>query len=157
LVGSGVQIPATSFMSQLHLWSGSYVRGHMLNSKLHGPGIDKNLVPISSTFNSAMKNGVEEKLKELVTSQNLVVSYEIEPTGWGRYPGTCKGQSIEAALPTHFNMHIRPMKLKQQGIDGLNPDNWELANAGNHDYSQAHELPGAGSTRFNESSPPHLL
>jgi hypothetical protein len=153
LTGTGVQDPNTPFMAQLRKFHG-YVRGHMLNSKLHGPGIDDNLVPISSTFNAAMKNGVEQKLKELVSSQNLVVSYEIQPTGWGGYQGTKQAPDLENALPTGFTMRIRPMELRSPLIDGRIPGNWKPTGA-TLDYTATHGLPA--SQRFDESGAPHRL
>jgi hypothetical protein len=55
----------------------TYVRGHLLNHHLYGPGINRNLVPIHRTLNSNMSAQVEEKVKEKVLDEHKVVKYTV--------------------------------------------------------------------------------
>jgi hypothetical protein len=55
-----------------------YVRGHLLNNRLGGPGTDKNLTPITYSANGRHYAAVEEKLIELVDSKKGIVHYEVE-------------------------------------------------------------------------------
>ena len=155
LVGTGVARSATPFMDELHKWSLSYVRGHMLNAKLHGPGQDANLVPISGTCNAHMKNNIEEHLKTEVSSKNGVVSYEIQPLGWGAYKGTDQGSTVEEQLPDKFRIVVQPMTLKAPLIDGTDPDNWQKSGAPNTSYAHPHQLPGVKN--FDLRANPRLL
>lgn len=126
--GTKVQNSATSYMQELRRW-GSYIRGHMLNSKIHGPGEDKNLVPISSTFNKEMEGGIEKTIKDEVIARNKVVFYEIEPINWGQYKGSGHNPhrpNAEEQLPKDFKMTLKPMKLKHPGDDGTDFKNWEI-------------------------------
>ena len=69
-----------------------FVRGHLLNNNLHGPGTQRwNLVPISQQTNSDMKNGIERTLKEKVLSEGLVVSFQASVTFKGALNEADKG------------------------------------------------------------------
>jgi len=72
------RVSNTPFMQALNK-VGAYVRGHMLNGQLHGPGEDENLVPISSETNSQMEKKLEHPLKDLVNGKNRVLYYKIKP------------------------------------------------------------------------------
>ncbi len=123
--GSGVQQSSTALMNELHNWSAGYVRGHMLNAKLHGPGVDKNLVPISSATNSAMAKGVEQYLKTKVIDKNGVVAYEIQPYNWGGFAGTGSApNNAETILPADFQITVTHMRLAHAGDDGSVAANW---------------------------------
>jgi hypothetical protein len=147
---------STPFMKALRKWA-PYIRGHMLNDKLHGPGEDKNLVPISATFNSTMKNDIEQYLKDKVLSKNGVVSYTIEPTQWGQYRGTTnKPPNIQNILPAAFIVTIDVMRLRHPGDDGTDPNNW-IVNPNKQICNKTfnHDVPN--TTTFNYDSAPQEL
>jgi hypothetical protein len=56
-----------------------WVRAHLLNDNLHGPGVSWNLVPGRQALNGAMKDGPEKDVKGLV-EKGGVHSYEVSIT-----------------------------------------------------------------------------
>lgn len=54
-----------------------WVRGHLLNDNIHGPGGKENLVPISKPLNTNMLNAVEVYVKSQVTS-GKILRYTVE-------------------------------------------------------------------------------
>lgn len=58
--------------------SGAYVKGHLLNHHVHGPGANYNLVPITGSLNTTMESRVEEKVKHAVLSENRIIKYEVD-------------------------------------------------------------------------------
>ncbi|MEQ8996915.1 MAG: DNA/RNA non-specific endonuclease [Coleofasciculus sp. B1-GNL1-01] len=156
-VGSGVQQPKTELMTELRKWA-PYVRGHMLNAKLHGPGEDKNLVPISVPFNKKMETEIEHKLKQEVLGNNKVVSYTIEPQNWGKYPGAknAKANNVQNILPAEFKVEIYTMRLKKLGADGSKEENWKKDKQPILDKEFTHDQPT--QTNFNyEEDPKKIL
>jgi Domain of unknown function (DUF4157)/DNA/RNA non-specific endonuclease len=69
-----------------------YVRGHLLNDHLGGPGEWKNLTPLSQTANNRGKNSMlhlfENKVKDAVFAGKKVRRFRVEPT-----QGTVKSSS----------------------------------------------------------------
>jgi hypothetical protein len=55
----------------------TYVRGHLLNHHLFGPGSNQNLVPIHRTLNTTMSARVEEPIKAKVLSERKVCQYKV--------------------------------------------------------------------------------
>lgn len=152
LTGSGVQNSSTPLMKELRKWA-PYVRGHMLNAKVHGPGIDDNLVPISRDMNKKMELAVEERLKKLVNAEGRVVSYEVVPRDWGQYPGSGKGAAVEKILPKRFKMRIRPMRKTSILVDGTQAAHWEIdPNAREERFDRDHDVPN--KTTFNLDAAP---
>lgn len=100
-----------------------YIRGHMLNEHLHGPGTNDNLVPISVAFNNLMRTKIEDATKEAVNSNNKVVRFEAEALNWGNFPGYLNLPD-EKKLPDSFRFRVTQMKLKR-GKDGSLIDDWE--------------------------------
>lgn len=58
-----------------------YVKGHLLNHNLHGPGKWFNMVPLSRKGNSNHEKQVESKVKKAVLKKGEVVRYKVIPTG----------------------------------------------------------------------------
>jgi hypothetical protein len=58
--------------------AGTYIRGHLLNHHLFGPGNVGNLVPITGSLNTTMSARVEEPLKTAVLQQNKIIAYSVE-------------------------------------------------------------------------------
>ena len=56
---------------------GVYIRGHLLNHHLFGPGTNENLVPMTRNVNTLMSSQVEEPLKTAVLQQNKVIAYRV--------------------------------------------------------------------------------
>ncbi|HBE21462.1 MAG TPA: hypothetical protein DDW51_28685, partial [Cyanobacteria bacterium UBA11367] len=100
----------------------AYVRGHLLNHNVHGPGTIQNLTPITYKANSDMKNGAEQKLKALVLSENKVVSYKVN-VEYGSRP-TRKAIPEEQLLATKIKFEFYEMK-KKPNTDGKNAQDWQ--------------------------------
>lgn len=61
----------------------TYVRAHLLNHHLHGPGINKNLTPMPGGDNTRMESKFESEVKKVVLQDNKVVSYIVQMVhGW---------------------------------------------------------------------------
>ncbi|AKG21575.1 hypothetical protein [Calothrix sp. 336/3] len=150
LNGSSVANANTPYMNELHKYAG-YIRGHMLNAKLHGPGNDNvNLVPISRKMNSQMAaNGnIEQFLKLNVLSRNQVVSYEVIPQGWGNYQGAAQANA-ETKLPTSINFTVKQMVLSPGLVDRNNPANWIETNNVLFQDNMQHHIPQDTTSSFD--------
>lgn len=55
-----------------------YIRGHLLNDNVGGPGLEKNLYPITRQANSDHSQRIENDLKRLVNIEGYIVYYEVE-------------------------------------------------------------------------------
>ncbi|WP_350282069.1 hypothetical protein [Nitrosomonas sp.] len=68
-------------MGQLRTATGpsnqKYVRGHLLNDHLGGPGSDENLFPITDSANQAHERQVESRVKEWVNGYRYWVYYKV--------------------------------------------------------------------------------
>lgn len=60
----------------------TWVRGHLLNDNLHGPGTDWNLVPITKDMNSKMEADVESPAKSAIRERGKLYFYRAEVTFW---------------------------------------------------------------------------
>ncbi|HMR48216.1 MAG TPA: DNA/RNA non-specific endonuclease [Arachnia sp.] len=56
----------------------SYVRGHLLNDNLGGPGVASNLFPITQAANSQHLASIESDVKKWVNERKLWVRYDVE-------------------------------------------------------------------------------
>ncbi|MGH1437184.1 MAG: eCIS core domain-containing protein [Lewinella sp.] len=80
-----------------------YVRGHMLNDNLHGPGKWYNMTPLSQKGNKAHLKSAEKAVKRAVQSGS-VVNYKVE-ADYGR-----------------GDLSVTKAKLKEKGIDEAKHD-----------------------------------
>lgn len=117
--------------------AGTYVAGHLLSAHVFGPGNQFwNLTPITESANRNMSSGVEERIHNLVFTENKVVHYKITAL----YPSSPTPGPVIAAegfLPRQLSYVVKTMKLKPSvetaagqtsgGLDAarLVPDNWE--------------------------------
>ncbi|HEY1166723.1 MAG TPA: hypothetical protein VGE90_16190 [Chitinophaga sp.] len=131
----------------------NYIRGHMLNEHLHGPGTNNNIVPISNAFNSTMKVTVEQATKDAVNANNKVVRFEAEAKDWGTYEGFYKGNfPDEKLLPAKFNFDVRQMKLKA-GRDGSSIHDWEVTNTVIFSRELKHDPPAVADVKKGTLAP----
>jgi hypothetical protein len=56
----------------------SYVRGHLLNDQLGGPGLNPNLTPINKRCNSRHHSIVEKEIKDKTFKERKVIFYEVK-------------------------------------------------------------------------------
>ena len=58
-----------------------YVRGHLLNHHVHGPGENRNLVPIARSANTTMETQAEHFIKKAVIGEGKVVRFTVKAEG----------------------------------------------------------------------------
>jgi phage-related protein len=63
--------------------SGEWVRGHLLNDNLHGPGKADNLVPITKSMNASMESQVEGPAKAALRTKKELLFYDARASFWG--------------------------------------------------------------------------
>ena len=81
---------------------GVYIRGHLLNHHVFGPGSNDNLVPITRSANTTMESQGEHIIKKAVLADNLVISYTV--TAKGKQPAR-KFVPAESELPAQLILH----------------------------------------------------
>lgn len=55
-----------------------YIRGHLLNDNLGGPGVDTNLFPITANANKQHEQKIESQVKNWVNDRKQWVKYEVD-------------------------------------------------------------------------------
>lgn len=103
-----------------------YVRGHLLNHHLHGPGTMENLVPITGRANGRMERFAESRLKQAILGQRRVFRYQVEadfstrPAGPKQVP---EGHWPESRLPGRILLRATELtadgRAEKQGSDAL--------------------------------------
>lgn len=146
--------------------SGVYVRGHLLNHHLFGPGKNENLVPITRKTNSDMSSQVEEKVKEKVLLEAKPVKYEVKAdfsskhTGRIHLPAEAElpkavkmdAWDLSSSPPSHFIDKRIPHELPPDSPVGVEPElrRLSLSKPGSN-WTEAKkaltELPSIGDTR----------
>ncbi|MGD1095368.1 MAG: DUF4157 domain-containing protein, partial [Bryobacteraceae bacterium] len=104
---------------------GLYVRGHLLNRRLGGPGTDPNLTPITYSANATHYQDVESDVVELVNEKKGIVGYQV-----GVLPPAPKkgvGGVIAAELELTSGLRWSWWELKATGGDAQHP---QLAKTG---------------------------
>jgi DNA uptake protein ComE-like DNA-binding protein len=115
-----------------------YVRGHLLNHNIHGPGSNKNMAPITITLNNEMKDKFETKLKEEIFEHRKVMRfsavYTYATTHPDRDPDPVKNWiDEEKRLPTKVSMEAQ--ELVKAGTT------WTDSTAKPLKFSKKHSLP----------------
>ncbi len=104
--------------------STTYIRGHLLNHHVHGPGSKGNLTPITGALNSQMEREVESTVKNKVLGENKVVSYHVN-VEYGGHPNRINIPE-EAQLATSLKFELHEMEPKS-GEDPKQPSSWKKA------------------------------
>jgi hypothetical protein len=92
----------------------TYVRGHLLNHHVHGPGMNLNLTPITRSANRKMESQFESYIKGAVLIENQVIKYQVEM----HFPSSPISRKLvsEGYLPTKITMQAWKLKKKNQWI-----------------------------------------
>ncbi len=110
----------------------AYVRGHLLNHHLYGPGKNENLTPISRSMNTGiMSNKLEEPSKEAVFGKGKILRYNVK-MHYEKHKDKTRKIPQELCLPTKVEM-----KSEQVEADGNNWKQIRVIFLG----TQEHELP----------------
>ena len=103
--------------------SSYYVRGHLLNHNVHGPGVWKNMTPLSKEGNRLHESGAESKVKTAVNS-GAIVYYSVKPV-YGRgalnklndaEPAVNEIRSAEKHVPTGLEVEANLLKPKTENF-----------------------------------------
>jgi hypothetical protein len=105
----------------------TYVRGHLLNHHVHGPGSTNNLVPITLSANTRMETQGEHKIKKAVLADNLVIRYTVKAEG---KHGTRKYLPAEGELPQRLILNAYELDDDGKKKAGVQPllDNYPVEN-----------------------------
>jgi hypothetical protein len=123
----------TALMDQLPTDSGAipettkrFIRGHLLNYDLGGPGKDFNLFPITAQANVRHFNEVEKTVKEWVNNKKLWVSYEAKvtasnvliplkrdhPTSGAKYKAVDSVLDLKASILSLSASKLKPLAVR---------------------------------------------
>ncbi|MFT3870704.1 MAG: DUF4157 domain-containing protein [Nibricoccus sp.] len=100
----------------------TYIRGHLLNHHVHGPGAIKNLIPITRSANGRMERIGETYVKEAVIGQKKVIHYRV----WAKFHDPKPKRKYipeEAELPKEIYMmaYYKNKKGNRWETDFSNP------------------------------------
>jgi len=87
-----------------------YVRGHLLNHHVYGPGENRNLVPITRSCNTTMEAQAESVIKKAVIGEGKVVRFTVKAEG---KQGVRKHIPQESELPEKMVLHA--VELEEGG------------------------------------------
>jgi hypothetical protein len=91
-----------------------WVRGHLVNDNLHGPGKNFNLVPITGSMNTSMSAKLEEPAKKKLRQKRNVLYYHAEAQLWG---GTGGAKDLGRKITVTWGT--------LEKIENKEPKNWE--------------------------------
>lgn len=100
-----------------------YIRGHLLNHHVHGPGENQNLVPITRSANAKMETQGEHIIKKAVMADNLVIRYTVKAEG--KQPAR-KHLPAESELPARLILNA--VQLDEDGGTWTKEGNSLLSN-----------------------------
>jgi DNA/RNA non-specific endonuclease len=112
------------FWQKVNQHTGIYIRGHLLNHHLFGPGRDFNMTPIhGGKLNTPMSSQVEEKIKARVLDENKVVSYKVQAV-YGDWSPIYKNIPEENYLATGMKFSACEMKMTKPRASGDKVEDW---------------------------------
>jgi hypothetical protein len=118
---SGLRIEGWDYLEQIPDYDSNWVRAHLLNDNLHGPGTKWNLTPATRHVNLDMMEPQVENIAKEETKKGRVLSYHTQIT-YGYSGGPTKFPEWKDAFndfPSKIEMKVNYMRLK----DGK----WEIA------------------------------
>ncbi|MAX78741.1 MAG: hypothetical protein CL843_01015 [Crocinitomicaceae bacterium] len=91
-----------------------YIKGHLLNDNIGGPGIDKNLFPITAIANKKHHDDIERTVKDWVNNKGYWVYYEVRVSNDGYKLNGTKAQNYVNAK---FNCVAYPLTANGKEAD----------------------------------------
>jgi len=89
-----------------------FVKGHLLNHHVHGPGIKKNLIPITKSANGRMERWGETVIKNAVLNENRILRYEVRVSEFHKQkPGFPEAEK----LPKFIKMDAHESTVNKKG------------------------------------------
>jgi hypothetical protein len=109
-------------------YPGEFVQGHLLNHHVHGPGIKKNLIPITRRANSRMERWGESMIKKAVLDENRTLRYIVQVS---EFQPPVKGFPESVKLPKRIKMEAKDLNsdgavampaIPAEGIESILPE-----------------------------------
>ena len=75
---AGLNIKGWNYVEAIPNGPNNWVRFHLLNENLHGPGAQFNLVPTTVDDNNTFKTDFENNAKKAVNAQNKIIRYNVK-------------------------------------------------------------------------------
>ena len=96
---------------------GAYVRGHLLNHHVHGPGTKQNLTPITIGANNRMERRAESTVKKAVLDEKKILRYVVKVDSFhSKTPNFPDAEN----LPAQMHMHAVEIVRKDGGWKNVN-------------------------------------
>lgn len=89
---------------------GKYVRGHLLNHHVHGPGTRRNLTPITIGANNRMERLAESQVKKAVLDEKKTLRFVVSVAS---FHSTVPGLPAAVRLPAQ--LQLRAEEISRQG------------------------------------------
>lgn len=107
-----------------------YIRGHMLNDNIHGPGVKWNLVPITRVMNSRMEKDAESVGKQVLQDKNR------NRIMWYKTTVVKYYSEIDQKQDHYFPQTIKIEYGEYKNSDGQYDANGSLVNVGKKEFTQ---------------------
>jgi hypothetical protein len=88
---------------------GKYVRGHLLNHHVHGPGTKRNLTPITIGANNRMERLAESQVKKAVLDDKKTLRFVVSVTS---FHSAVPGLPASARLPSQLQLRAEEIARK---------------------------------------------
>ena len=109
-----------------------YVRGHLLNDNIGGPGKSYNLAPITDFTNKQHLNFIEKYVKKAVTVEKKVVRYRVEII-YSEHPNRSSQTGIQNRLNNKTSLDkekdkrkLEIMKYEQENLPRAFSNEWAI-------------------------------
>ncbi len=154
-----------------------YIKGHLLNDNLGGPGEDRNLFPITQKANQEHERNIEADAKDLVNKKAFIVNYVVETENITKQPlvilgsetfhpvnadfrcelSTYKkiGEKLEKITPvikkaTIHSTYLKPSAVSLEGESEVDENSTKFSE---HDESKVKWAPGSSRNKASKLSP----
>ncbi|NEO40247.1 MAG: DUF4157 domain-containing protein [Moorea sp. SIOASIH] len=134
----------------------TYVRGHLLNENLGGPGRAYNLSPITDFTNKQHLKFVEKHVKKAVLDKNEVVKYRVD-VNYVKHPDRSSQKVIEARLNngtsediTKDKMKLEIMKFEQEKLPRSFETKWAILKYEGDRWVDDKEKPSSSLSVLND-------
>jgi hypothetical protein len=105
-------------------YPGEFVQGHLLNHHVHGPGIKKNLIPITRRANGRMERWGETVIKKAVLDENRILRYVVRVIEFHtKKPGFPQAEKLPKYIKMEANESLERKNGKRAKGDAVKMPN----------------------------------
>jgi len=121
--GKQTTTPPPIWDKVMNAYPGRYIRGHLLNANVGGPGqLENNLTPLTSSANGLHKNRAEYDVKKLVLDEKKIVRYFVV-VNYKKTPFTVaekkklggKANPVLEELAASLSVEWQQVRIKKKG------------------------------------------